>query len=283
MITFLTYNLKDYHRHHTPDELARYQLAEAVIRHTQPDVVAVQELPGHSRQRAEAALLQLADATAMACRLGPDYTGPVAVTPGSHDDLAIGLIWRPPIWAVPDSLSIHAGSQWWHALISVVLHLAEGCLIEHCCYHAPPRAGGTQRPDEARLIVEAMATGRPAMIGANWNNPYYFQDRNATTLGWPQPGWDERDEPALSRANKATARVLTSGGLYDTAVVLGHARPVTTGHWLTERNGERPIDAILATADIVDAIRECFVVGTDLSRRASDHLPTGVRYDPTAR
>jgi hypothetical protein len=91
---------------------------------------------------------------------------------------------------------------------------------------------------------------------ADWNNPFYYQDRTASTLGWPQPWWDHQEGGELRQTNRAAARILTSGGLYDAAAALGHPRPVTTGHWPSERNGPRPIDAILATAAMVDTIRD---------------------------
>ncbi|GAA4731200.1 endonuclease/exonuclease/phosphatase family protein [Phytohabitans rumicis] len=281
MITFLTYNAKDYRRHDTPDERDRHRLVEQVIRDAAPDVIAVQELPGHSDEHAEKAALWLAEATGMRCTLGPDYTGPVAATPGGHDDLGLGLLWRPGIWATPGSMRIHRGHQWWHALISVELNVDDGHRVRHACYHAPPRAGGPRRPDEATLLADAMTTSM-GLVGADWNNPYYYADRDGRELAWPQPWWDNRDDPDIAVANRLAAQTLSHAGLHDPAVVLGQPRSITTGHWPSERNGPRPIDAILATRRMLDAIRHTVVIDTSIARAASDHLPVGVHYDPAA-
>ncbi|GAA4714912.1 endonuclease/exonuclease/phosphatase family protein [Phytohabitans rumicis] len=281
MITFMTYNTRDYDRHRTADELTRHRLVEAVIRDAKPDVVAVQELPGHSEQRAQAAILRLADATGMACRVGQDLNGPVAAAPGGHDDLAVGLMWRPGIWATPGSMRVYSGAGWWHALICVELNVGDGHRVRHACYHAPPRAGGLCRPDEATHLVGAMTTG-PGLVGGDWNNPYYFRDREGRELAWPQPWWDTGEGADLAVANRAAARILADGGLHDAAVVLGHSRPITTGHWPTESNGARPIDGVLATRRMLDAVRECVVIDNGQARSASDHLPIAVRYEPAA-
>jgi hypothetical protein len=281
LITFLSFNLLDYQRRDAPDEVNRHRLAEQVIRDAASDVVAVQELPGHSPEHAADAMSGLAQATGMLCTVGEDDSGPIAATLGGHDELGIGLMWRPGIWATPGSLHVHQGVDWWHALISVELNVGGGHRIRHGCYHGPPRAGGLRRPDEAALLVAAMTTCM-GLVAADWNNPYYYADREGTELAWPQPWWDTGDTPELAVANRAAAKILAKGGLHDPTVVLGHGRPVSTGHWPTETNGPRPIDGILATSRMLDAIREYVVIDTPAARRASDHLPVAVRYDPAA-
>lgn len=216
MVTVWTYNLKDYLRHDSAAERARHRLVELVIRDGQPDVIAVQELPGHSLARAEDALLRLASATGMVCQLGQNYDGPVAVVPGGHDDLALGLMWRESIWADPDGLAAFTGPQWWQGLLLVELHI-DGRRLWHGSYHAAPKAGGLRRREEAALIVAAMA-GKTGVIGGDFNNPYYYLDRAATRLATASQCGKESFRHDM--VNQSTAGLLHAGGLYDAAVTL---------------------------------------------------------------
>ncbi|MEH1124746.1 hypothetical protein [Micromonospora sp. CPCC 206061] len=266
MIRFWTYHLTD------------SELTERVVRYAAPDVIAVQGLPGQSQDRAEAALLRLADATGLVCRLGRDHTGPVAAVRGGHD-LAVGIMWQREVWADRLDMRVYTGPEWWHALLLVEL-LVEDRWVWHGSYHAPPAEGGRRRPNEAIQVVTAMQRACPGLIGGDWDNEYHYLDRHGLWLANPSPGavlLNPHDG-----VDRAAASILCGGHLYDAAVKLGPRRPVTTGHWPGAEDGYRAADSVMATADAVDAIRERLILHTDEARRASGHTPTGVLYDPRA-
>ncbi|MGN9912680.1 hypothetical protein ACTMTJ_34610 [Phytohabitans sp. LJ34] len=259
-----------------PDQ--RYRLVEQVIRDAAPDVVAVQGLPGRSPKQA---MMRLAYKTGMVCTLGEDRRGHIAVARGAHDDLAVGLMWRPPLWATAGSLDIHQGVDWWYALVSVELNVGDGYRIRHGCYCAPPREGGLRRPDEAARLVKAM-TRSMGLVGADWSNPHYYTDRCGSELVRPEPHWDEQEPSEVALANRVAVDILAQGGLRDPSTVLEQPRPVSTGHWPDELHSGWPVDGVLVTSRMLDAVGEYFAVDTPAARRASTHLPVGVRYDPAA-
>jgi endonuclease/exonuclease/phosphatase family metal-dependent hydrolase len=86
--------------------------------------------------------------------------------------------------------------------------------------------------------------------------------------------------------DRTAGEVLWAGGLHDAAAVLRAPWQPTVGHHRDDSYGtrgvRRRIDGVRATADVVPALRAHRVTDTELARRASDHLPVTVEYDPSA-
>lgn len=141
-------------------------------------------------------------------------------------------------------------------------------------------AGGLRRPDEALQVTSVIGRELPAVVGGDWNNPYYTDLAGMITN--EETWWEYRDGPRIAHASRWAARLLFEGGLHDAAAALGQPRPATAGRWQPRPEKPRPIDAHLVTACMVPALRGCFVIDTPTAWRASDHLPAGIRYDPAA-
>jgi endonuclease/exonuclease/phosphatase family metal-dependent hydrolase len=84
--------------------------------------------------------------------------------------------------------------------------------------------------------------------------------------------------------DRSAGDVLWAGGLHDVAAVLRAPWQPTAGHHRDDPYGargvSRRIDAVRVTAEVLPALRAHQVTDTDLTRRASDHLPVSVRYVP---
>ena len=80
--------------------------------------------------------------------------------------------------------------------------------------------------------------------------------------------------------------MLWAGGLHDAAAALRAPWRATTGHHPGDSYGRhgisRRIDAIRVTEPVLGALRAHAVEDTELARRASDHLPVTVEYQPPA-
>lgn len=286
-VVFATFNPKELYRTDARSENARYRIVEALISTLGPDVIALQELPGETLAAAHRGLRRLAERTGMRCKLneadGPAY----AAVPGGHDELGLGLMWRPGIEPVPGTWRAISGAPLWHALVSVQLDLG-GPRVTHASYHAPPRRGQERRSAEAEIVAERLTGRGPVLIGADWNGlgaeriggAYYDPDPNADlgSLGFP----DQANKKPVIPVDRTPAQSLAGYGLVDAAWSIGAPWEPTTGHWPTERNGWRRLDIIRVTADIVGALRGYFVINSPRARAASDHLPVLVQYDPNA-
>jgi hypothetical protein len=146
----------------------------------------------------------------------------------------------------------------------------------------------------------------PTLAGADWNGECADRVHDPATGTWPlyeprdpydgvdwfegmvhQCEWDY-DERGLRRhrADRSAGEVLWAGGLHDAAAVLRAPWQPTAGHHPDDEYGRhgvsRRIDAIRVTAAVLPALRAHWVTGTDLARRASDHLPVTVEYLPAA-
>jgi hypothetical protein len=88
------------------------------------------------------------------------------------------------------------------------------------------------------------------------------------------------------RVDRTAGDVLWAGGLHDAAAVLRAPWQPTAGHHRDDAYGargvRRRIDGVRVTAEMVPALRAHRVTDTGLTRRASDHLPVTVEYDPSA-
>ena len=144
----------------------------------------------------------------------------------------------------------------------------------------------------------------PALVGADWNtecadrilagqiwqlyepaDPYAAVDWFADLIYQCQ--WDY-DEQGRRRhwADRRPGDVLWAGGLHDAAAVLRAPWQPTAGHHGGDPYGargiSRRIDGVRVTPEVVPALRAHRVTDTGLTRRASDHLPVTVEYDPSA-
>jgi endonuclease/exonuclease/phosphatase family metal-dependent hydrolase len=80
--------------------------------------------------------------------------------------------------------------------------------------------------------------------------------------------------------------VLWAGGLHDAAAALRSPWQATTGHHPSDEHAahgvRRRIDAIRVTSGVLGALRAHHVTDSELTRKASDHLPVTVDYVPSA-
>lgn len=121
-----------------------------------------------------------------------------------------------------------------------------------------------------------------------WHGDLVYQTRWETDARGVRRWWADR-EPG---------EVLYAGGLRDVAAELKAPWQTTVGHCGDDPYGERRIDAIRVTEEVVPALRGYEVVNNEMTRaasdfsehgqkprtvdpkKASDHLPVVVTYDP---
>lgn len=323
-VVFATYNLLNLYYHETdPDEQARYERVYDVIRAADVDVLAVQEIiaddPDDPLGKADLAakrLEQLAEAVGMTCRL-PD--GRAAVGVGNHR-FHTGLLWKDGITSV-GGFTAYSGTNVWHSLVKVHLDVG-GYVVQHASYHAPP-FGRHRRADEAELVLATMTRpdrpGRaddrpPGLIGADWNavsadrvwrestvprtpgsrvlydpDPYRGADVHGDLVYQTTWTFDDHGTPQFT-ADREAGEVLYLGGLRDAAAAVDAPWEPTVGHWPNDDPyGDRRIDAIRVTKDVVPALLSCSVSSRPSSgdgpghtdpKTASDHLLTRIEYDP---
>jgi hypothetical protein len=315
MLTFVTYNTKDYERFapgETEDvrsretEEWRYRLLEQIIKTISPGVIALQELPGHSQERANAALAQLAEATGMQCMArksrGPGDPGAYAVAPGSSADLAVGLMWADSIEPVPGSW-LRTKQGLWHSLAAITLDVGGAQPVQHASSHLPPRAGGRQRGREAAHISELLAFHPYTLLGLDQNST--GADRHYEPLP-SLPHFSPAEITERLVDDHAAAETFMHNGLIDAAHWLDvgryraagrdhnaegrpldqiHAIP-TTGHEIDPQYGmanygSRHLDVIRASRSMLGALSSHRVIA-DVPGIfvVSDHLPAAVTYDP---
>jgi hypothetical protein len=221
----------------------------------------------------------------------------------------MGLLWRDGIEPVPGSF--HGGSAgFWHGLGWITLDVG-GPAVRHAVYHASP-FGKKIRADQSEMVVASLARtsgpGRraPALVGADWNGESADRIRDPATGRWElyEPGdpyagvdwfedlvhqceWDYDEQGRRRhRVDRTAGDVLWAGGLHDAAAVLRAPWQPTAGHHRDDAYGargvRRRIDGVRVTAEMVPALRAHRVTDTGLTRRASDHLPVTVEYDPSA-
>ena len=305
-VLFTTYNVLDLGAADGAGGAGHYATVAESIRALGTDVLAVQEICAPGLPAARALLRRLADDTGLRCLVPGPAGGPVpALCPGSRG-YHLGLLWRDGIEPVPGSFhSRNAG--FWHALGWVALDVG-GPVVRHAAYHASP-FGRKIRADQSEIVVASLARpGRrvPALVGADWNGESADRVHDPATGRWElyEPGdpyagvdwfedlvhqcewdYDERGR-RRHRADRAAGEVLWAGGLHDAAAVLRAPWQPTAGHHRGDPYGargiSRRIDGVRVTPELVPALRAHRVTDTGLTRRASDHLPVTVEYDPSA-
>jgi len=146
----------------------------------------------------------------------------------------------------------------------------------------------------------------PALVGADWNGESADRIRDPATGRWHlyEPGdpyadvdwfddlvhqceWDYDEQGRRRhRVDRTAGDVLWAGGLHDAAAVLRAPWQATVGHHRDDpyraHGVRRRIDGVRVTPEVIPALRTHRVTDTDLTRRASDHLPVTVEYEPAA-
>ena len=308
-VLFTTYNVLDLGAGDPAAGAGHYATVAESIRALRTDVLAVQEICAPGLLAARALLRQLADDTGLRCLVpGPCGEAVPALCPGSRG-YHLGLLWRDGIEPVPGSF--HGGSAgFWHGLGWITLDVG-GPTVRHAVYHASP-FGRKIRADQSEIVVASLArpggrAGRvPALVGADWNGESADRIRDPATGRWElyEPGdpyagvdwfedlvhqceWDYDEQGRRRhRVDRTAGDVLWAGGLHDAAAVLRAPWQPTAGHHRDDAYGargvRRRIDGVRVTAEMVPALRAHRVTDTGLTRRASDHLPVTVEYEPSA-
>lgn len=319
---FATYNLLNYGESTTPDAAARYERVHEVIRGLDTDVLAVQEIIADEPDEegepdkstlAGKRLAQLAEATGLECQYAP---GKPALAVGNHR-FHVGLLWKPGI-APAGGFRTYSGTNVWHSLVGLNLDVGAARPLRHAAFHATP-FGRYRRADECERVLSTMTrpdTRPPGLIGADWNSvsadrvfrPGWASEDDAEPDRWvhydPDPytgvnadgqrRWHgdlvyqarwEYDAVGERRwwADREPGDVLYAGGLRDAAAALNAPWKTTVGHWPEgDPYGQRRIDAVRVTEEMVGALRAYAVVDSELALSASDHLPVLIDYDPAA-
>ncbi|MGW5789210.1 endonuclease/exonuclease/phosphatase family protein [Saccharopolyspora sp. NPDC003752] len=261
-------------------------------------------------------LAQLAEATGMEYQHSP---GKPAIAVGNHR-FHVALLWKPGI-SPAGGFRAFSGTNVWHSLVALNLDVGAARPIQHASFHATP-FGRYRRSDEFERVLSIMTrpdNRPPGLIGADWNSvsadrvfrpgwiseddgepdrwvyydhdPYTGRGPDGRRKEWHhdlvyQTKWEYTATGELRWwADREPGEVLYAGGLglRDVAAALDAPWQATGGHWPEgDPFGERRIDAIRVTQDVIPALRAYKIAGTDLAFDASDHLPVLVDYDPTA-
>jgi hypothetical protein len=309
-VLFTTYNLLDLGADDSAGGAEHYAMVAESIRALRTDVLAVQEICAPGIPAAGELLRRLADDTGLRCLVprpgGAGSDAVPALCPGSRG-YHLGLLWRDGIEPVPGSFRSR-NTDFWHALGWVTLDVG-GAAVRHAVYHAPP-FGRKIRAAQSEIVVASLARtggGRvPALVGADWNGESADRVRDPATGRWelyepgdPYAGVDWFDELVHQceweydgqgrrrhHADRTAGDVLWAGGLHDAAAVLRAPWQATAGHHRDDPYGargiRRRIDGVRVTPELIPALRAHRVTDTGLTRRASDHLPVTVEYDPSA-
>lgn len=296
-VRFATYNLLNYEGPETVGD--RYTKITGTIRGLDVDVLAVQEILAPDQQAAGKVLSTLGDDVGMTCWWTP---GQPAVALGHKltardTSFTVGLLWRPGIEPVAGRFRAFS-EDFWHGLAVGVFDI-DGVQVAIGSFHATP-FGKRARADQMERLVSIFTRpdGRPpGMVGADWNcvsadriagtgefydpDPYadqpWFGDLIYQT-NWTYDGDGQRHHVA----DREPGEVLYVGGLRDAAAVLDTPWEPTAGHWPSDDPfGERRIDAIRVTDDMVPALRDAQVARNDTALAASDHLPPVVTVETT--
>jgi len=308
-VLFTTYNLLDLGADDSASGAEHYAAVAGSIRALHTDVLAVQEICAPGLPAAGQLLRRLADDTGLRCLVdGPGGETTPALCPGARG-YHLGLLWRDGIEPVPGTFRSH-NADLWHALGWVTLDVG-GPAVRHAVYHAPP-FGRKIRADQNEIVVARLGrTGGlgarvPALVGADWNGQGADRVRDPGTGRWKlyEPGdpfatvdwfeplvhqceWDYDEQGRRRhRVDRTAGEVLWAGGLHDAAAVLRAPWQPTAGHYhgdpFAAQGVRRRIDAIRVTPEVIPALRAHWVTDTGLTRRASDHLPVTVAYQPDA-
>ena len=307
-VLFTTYNVLNLFQDNSDAGREHYQLVAESIRALGTDVLAVQEIRAHDEAAAGARLRQLADDVGLYCAVPqPDGGQDVpALAMGGHG-FHCGLMWREGVQPVPGSLRCHGAGYFWHSLACVELDVG-GVTVRHAAHHATPFGRG-MRADQNEVLVALLTRPRgvpPTLVGADWNTECADRVLDEATGDWVlyEPGdpwagaewtddmifhceWDyDECGRRRHRADRGPGEVLWAGGLHDAAAALRAPWRPTFGHNpddpYAEGRLQLRIDGIRVTRRTVGALRAHHVEDTELTRRASDHLPVIVEYAPAA-
>lgn len=318
---FGTYNVEKLFGSDAPGERKRHELVCEVIRGLNVDVLAVQEVAGASPEQAAERLAELGRRVGLtayhrepASDAGPEYQiGKIAVGISPHD-LHLGLLWNPDqVEAVEGTFRSYPKEKMHHGLIKMVFRVpgSDGAFheVQHGSTHLTPFDPHAGRADEAVRVASAFTRPLdrpPGLVGGDWNttsadrssdgtfydpDPYADFPWNPGAVFQCQRERDERGHLIRWWADRTTGEALLDGGLLEARVELHTATLATggvpwqasAGHRSNETTfGPRRIDSIRCTADVVPALRRIEIVDGELARRASDHLPEVVEYDPAA-
>ncbi|WP_152546765.1 hypothetical protein [Amycolatopsis orientalis] len=209
-----------------------------------------------------------------------------------------------------------SGRALWHAYLQVDLDVGAVGPVAHASYHA--RSNGLrQRADEAEVVLKQVfrPPHQPTLVGGDWNgvsadragahlrvcdgwavapeydrDPYHVRHgERCRSVDWHREfvfqcrTWTNGDGTLGWEADRSAGRILRDGGLVDAAAALEAPWAATVGHWDGDDVcGLRRLDIVRTTTDVVSALVSCEVIDSDLTRRASDHLPFVVTYAPAA-
>jgi endonuclease/exonuclease/phosphatase family metal-dependent hydrolase len=309
-VLFTSYNTFDLFESRRSHGREHYRQVVTVIRGLRPDILAVQEIRGAWPQQAAESLRLLARDTGMSCDVSAaDDGGPQAALATGSRGYHCGLLWQPELSVLPGSFRESGPGALWHCAGWVTFRFG-ATLVRHASFHATP-FGRELRAQQNALLLTMLLTGPegrlPLLVGADWNGECADLVPAGASGG---PGRYEPGDPFAGlpwrddmihqctvehdadsgeqrhRVDRTAGQVLVDGGLTDAAAALRALWQATCGHYPGDGYGSqgimRRIDAIRVTRQVVPALRSHQVTDTPLARRASDHLPVSVSYDPAA-
>lgn len=278
-----------------PGEAERRDRVVQVIRQADFDVLAVQELASLE------ALYRLAADTGMSCTVGKtgEVTSEIACDPGNNG-FGVGVLWRSGIEAVPGTLRRYStsGGVYFHGLVKVHLDCG-GTLLQAAAGHLTP-FGAPQIVTEAKRVVSNLTRPHdrpPGFVGLDSNgitgdrvrrdgrwfwhaqDPYRGKPWFADLVYQCKWRYDEETGQRVHWADRDAGDALWSGGLHEAGAVLDAPFSPTVGYWHDDPFGERDIDHVRVTRELVPAVRSVRVLRSDLALAASDHLPKEVLFD----
>jgi endonuclease/exonuclease/phosphatase family metal-dependent hydrolase len=306
---FASYNMLDLFESGESAGPDHYDLVTEVIGDLDADVLAVQEIRAGSPASARARLRRLAADVGMQCvvpgsgvRAGRARTALAAGSRGYH----CGLMWRAGSEVVPGSFRESGAGKLWHSAGWATFRFG-GRLVRHGVFHATP-FGRELRARENHVLLAMLAASQdahlPLLVGADWNcesadrvrdepdgPARLYEPRDPFAhVTWAddmvhQCGFS-RDEHGARRhwVDRSAGEILVAAGLTDAAAALRAPWQPTVGYFPGDGYGDRGIvrriDAIRLTRQVLPALRGYRVTDTALARRASDHLPVSVEYQP---
>ncbi|WP_409496846.1 hypothetical protein [Amycolatopsis sp. cmx-11-12] len=257
-------------------------------------------------------LQTLAEATGLRCEYERNRPAVAVGSQRYHP----GLLWSDEL-SPSGRFAVVSGRALWHAYVQLDLDVGAAEPVAHASYHARPH-GLNQRADEAEVVLKRVFRPphqRPTLVGGDWNgvsadqaganvrvpdgwiiapdydrDPYHFRHGEpGRSVDWHREfafqcrTWTNRDGSRGWEADRSAGQILRDGGLIDAAAILKAPWAATVGHWDGDDVcGPRRLDIVRTTPDVVPALVSCEVIDSDLTRRASDHLPFVVKYAPAA-
>lgn len=278
-LRLMSWNVQEYtHRK------AHHEAVAEVIRASEPDVLAVQELVGPAPLAVES-LTALTQATGMACEIAEDVPA-LAVSPA---DFHTGLMWRPERVrpAVCGGWRGY-GAPYLARALAVALFEIDGCEqpLRVGSYHATPFSPADRKAEAYRVLAAIYrADHHPGAVLGDMNgigsNETYDHDPYAHWPWFPDRVHQLRPDVPAGHvvADRSADQVLTRpdlGRLTDAAIHLDAPWQATTGHAPADEHPDRRIDRALVTPGTVRALRS-YAVGQE---PVSDHRRILIDLDP---